>query len=59
VFVLQLRNCANEGMCGFCECSTYFVVNDLILLFVALVELLGMRVLLYCLLRFWLFVSSL
>jgi hypothetical protein len=27
--------------CGFLECSTYFIVDDLILLFVALVELLG------------------
>jgi hypothetical protein len=26
---------------GFLECSTYFVVDDLILLFVAFVELLG------------------
>jgi hypothetical protein len=26
--------------CGFLECSTYFVVDDLILLFVAFVELL-------------------
>jgi hypothetical protein len=27
--------------CGFWECSTYFVVDDLILLFVAFIELLG------------------
>jgi hypothetical protein len=27
--------------CGFWECSTYFVVDDFILLFVAFVELLG------------------
>jgi hypothetical protein len=27
--------------CGFLECLTYFVVDDLILLFVAFVELLG------------------
>jgi hypothetical protein len=27
--------------CGFYECSTYFVFDDLILLFVAFVELLG------------------
>jgi hypothetical protein len=27
--------------CGFLECSTYFIVDDLILLFVAFVELLG------------------
>jgi hypothetical protein len=27
--------------CGFLECLTYFVVDDLILLFVAFIELLG------------------
>jgi hypothetical protein len=27
--------------CGFLECSTYFIVDDLILLFVPFVELLG------------------
>jgi hypothetical protein len=27
--------------CGFLDCSTYFLVDDLILLFVAFVELLG------------------
>jgi hypothetical protein len=28
--------------CGFLECSTYFIVDDLILLFVGLIELLGL-----------------
>jgi hypothetical protein len=27
--------------CGFLECSTYFIIDDLILLFVAFAELLG------------------
>jgi hypothetical protein len=31
------------------ECSAYFVVDEVLLLFVALVELLGLRMLLYCL----------
>jgi hypothetical protein len=30
-------------MLWFLECSTYFVVDDLVLLFVALMELLGLR----------------
>jgi hypothetical protein len=41
VYILQLRNCINEGMLWFLECSSYFLVDDLILLFVALIELLG------------------
>jgi hypothetical protein len=43
VFILQLRNCADEGMLWFLECSPYFVVHGVNLLFVALVELLGLR----------------
>jgi hypothetical protein len=42
VFILRLRNYGNVGMLWFLECSTYFVVDDLILLFVALVEILGL-----------------
>jgi hypothetical protein len=42
VFILQLLNCADEGMLLFLECSSYFVVGGIILLFVALIELLGL-----------------
>jgi hypothetical protein len=45
--------CINEGMLWFLECLSYFVVNNLILLFVALVELLGLvDAFFYCL---WIF----
>jgi hypothetical protein len=44
--------------CGFWECLPYFLVDEFILLFVALVELLGLWMLLYSLWRFLLFVSS-
>jgi hypothetical protein len=27
----QLRNCVNEGMLWFLECSSYFLIDDLIL----------------------------
>jgi hypothetical protein len=37
---MQLRNCINEGMLWFLECLSYFIVDVLILLFVAFVELL-------------------
>jgi hypothetical protein len=40
IYILQLRNCINKGMLWFLECSSYFLVDDLILLFVALIELL-------------------
>jgi hypothetical protein len=40
---VQLRICVDEGMLWFLECLPYFIVDDLILLFVALVELLGLR----------------
>jgi hypothetical protein len=39
-YFMQLRNCINEGMLWFLECLPYFVIDDLILLFVAFVELL-------------------
>jgi hypothetical protein len=42
VYILQLQNCVNEGMLWFLECSSYFLVDDLILLFVDLIELLGL-----------------
>jgi hypothetical protein len=35
VYILQLRNCVNKGMLWFFKCSSYFLVDDLILLFVA------------------------
>jgi hypothetical protein len=38
---LQLQNGINEGMLWFLRVLTYFVVEDLILLFVAFIELLG------------------
>jgi hypothetical protein len=41
VYILQLRNCVNDGMFWFLECSSYFLFGDLILLFVTLIELLG------------------
>jgi hypothetical protein len=31
VLILQLRNCVDEGMLWFLECSSYFLVDDLIL----------------------------
>jgi hypothetical protein len=44
---------------GFCECSTYFVVDDFILLFVAFVELLGLVSVFFSIYEFiWLFVLS-
>jgi hypothetical protein len=52
---MQLRNCANEGMLCFLVCWSYFIVDDVMLLFVALIELLGLCMLLllvalfYCL----------
>jgi hypothetical protein len=42
VYILQQWNCVNDGMLWFLECSSYFLVDDLILLFVALIELLGL-----------------
>jgi hypothetical protein len=41
VYILQLRNCINEGMLWFLECLSYFLVDDLILLFVVSIDLLG------------------
>jgi hypothetical protein len=38
---MQLQNCVNKGILWFLECSSYFLVDDFILLFVAFVELLG------------------
>jgi hypothetical protein len=35
VYILQLLNCVNESILWFLECSSYFLVDDLILLFVA------------------------
>jgi hypothetical protein len=40
VFFMQLHNCFNKDMLWFLVC--YFVVDDLILLFMALIELLGL-----------------
>jgi hypothetical protein len=40
VFFMQLWNCVDEGMSWFFEYWSYFVVDDLVLLFVTLVELL-------------------
>jgi hypothetical protein len=31
VFILRLRNCANEGILWFLECSTYFLIDSLVL----------------------------
>jgi hypothetical protein len=43
VFILQLQNYANEGMLWCLESvSSYFVVDGFILLFMTLVELLGL-----------------
>jgi hypothetical protein len=41
-YFMQLWNCINKGMLLFLECLSYFVVDDLILLFVTFVELLGL-----------------
>jgi hypothetical protein len=50
---MQLRNCINECMLWFLECLSYFVADDLILLFVAFVLLLGLvDTFFYCL---WIF----
>jgi hypothetical protein len=38
---MQLQNCVNKGILWFLECSSYFLVDDFILLFVSFVELLG------------------
>jgi hypothetical protein len=56
-YFMQLRNCINECMLLFLECLSYFVIGDLILLFVIFVELLGLAdafVVAYG--YFWLFV---
>jgi hypothetical protein len=39
-YFMQLQNCINEGMLCFLECLSYFVIDNLILLFVAFVKLL-------------------
>jgi hypothetical protein len=39
---MQLRNCINECMLWFLECWSYFIIGDLILLFMVFVELLGL-----------------
>jgi hypothetical protein len=31
VFILQLRNCDNEGILWFLECSPYFIIDFIIL----------------------------
>jgi hypothetical protein len=49
VYILQLRNCVNKGTLWFLECSSYFLVDDLILLFVSLIELLGTVYAFFCL----------
>jgi hypothetical protein len=59
VYILQLRNNVNEGMLCFLECSSYFVVDDLILLFVAFVELLVLAYAFFSVYEIiWLFVLS-
>jgi hypothetical protein len=59
VYILQLWNCANEYMLWFLECSSYFVVDDLILLFVTFVELLGLAYTFFSVYEIiWLFVLS-
>jgi hypothetical protein len=45
--------------CAFLECSTYFIVDDLILLFLAFVELVGFAYALFSVYKIiWLFVHS-
>jgi hypothetical protein len=60
VSFMQLRICFIEGMLWFLECWSYFVVDDIILLFVVLIELLGLvDAFFYCLWSLiWLFVFS-
>jgi hypothetical protein len=56
---MPLQNCINEGMSWFLECSTYFVIDDFILLFVAFVELLGLVTAFFSIYEIiWLFVLS-
>jgi hypothetical protein len=50
---MQLWNCINEGMLCFLKYLPYFVVDDLILLFVTFVELLGLVNAFFCCL--WIF----
>jgi hypothetical protein len=47
-YFMQLWNCINEGMLRFFECLSYFVVDELILLFVTFVELLGLVDAFFC-----------
>jgi hypothetical protein len=48
VYIVTTGLCRQRYVVIF-ECSAYFVVDEVLLLFVALVELLGLRMLLYCL----------
>jgi hypothetical protein len=45
--------------CGFLECSTYFIIDDLILLFVAFLELIGLWMLSLLFMKILMFVLSL
>jgi hypothetical protein len=59
VYILQLQNCVSEGILWFLECSSYFIVDDLILLFVALIELLGLVYVFFSIYEIiWLFMLS-
>jgi hypothetical protein len=59
VYILQLWNCVSEGMLWFLECSSYYLVDDLIFLFVALIELLGLAYAFFSVYEIiWLFVLS-
>jgi hypothetical protein len=41
-YIATMKLCRDEGMLCFLECSSYFLVDELILLFVTLVEILGL-----------------
>jgi hypothetical protein len=59
VFILPLRNCINEGILWILRVFSLFLVDDLISLFVAFVELLGLVYAFFSVYEIiWLFVLS-
>jgi hypothetical protein len=55
---MQLQNCINGGMLRFLEYLPYFIVDDIILLFVDFVELLGLVDDFFCCLWIFLLVCA-
>jgi hypothetical protein len=59
MIILQLWKCVNEGMLWFLECSSYFLVDDLILVVCGFSRTIRVTNASFLFMRFWLFVSRL